>query len=166
MAARLSALRAGRLYPQETSWYTFLLEAEATPRAIVRPEGLGTLKKSTSSETRTGDFPACSIVPQPTTLPRAPLSFCVVQTFIWLYFVDTRHILRTVALLIALKQFCSRDNLIIITLLPSIPRSVSGWELRQNGQFIAYIFSCWNTVILMILSLLFIMVRHTITIKE
>jgi hypothetical protein len=39
----------------------------------VRLEGLGKLKKSTSSGTRTGDLPACSIVPQPTTLPRAPV---------------------------------------------------------------------------------------------
>jgi len=28
---RLSALRTGRLYPQEMSWYSFLLEAESTP---------------------------------------------------------------------------------------------------------------------------------------
>jgi hypothetical protein len=35
----------------------------------VRLEGLGKLKKSTSSGL---DLPACSIVPQPTTLPRAP----------------------------------------------------------------------------------------------
>jgi len=32
---RLSALRTGRLYP----WYSFLLKAESTPRAIVRSEG-------------------------------------------------------------------------------------------------------------------------------
>jgi hypothetical protein len=37
----------------------------------VRLEGLGKLKKSTSSRTRTGDLPACSTVPQTTTLPRA-----------------------------------------------------------------------------------------------
>jgi hypothetical protein len=35
-------------------------------------EGLGKLKKFTSSRTRTGNLPTCSIVPQPTTLPRAP----------------------------------------------------------------------------------------------
>jgi hypothetical protein len=44
------------------------------PRAIVRLEELGKFKKSTSSGTRIGDLPACSIVPQPTTLPRAPYS--------------------------------------------------------------------------------------------
>jgi hypothetical protein len=38
----------------------------------VRPERLGQLKKPTSSGTRTGDLSACSIVHQPTTLPRAP----------------------------------------------------------------------------------------------
>jgi hypothetical protein len=44
-------------------------------RAIVRLEGLGKLKKKfTPSGTRTGDLPACSIVPEPTTLTRAPTS--------------------------------------------------------------------------------------------
>jgi hypothetical protein len=52
----------------EDSWYSFLLEAESAPRAIVRLEGLSKLKKSTSSGNRIGDLPACSIVPQPTTL--------------------------------------------------------------------------------------------------
>jgi hypothetical protein len=42
------------------------------PRAIVRLEGLGKVKKSTSTGTRTGDLPPCSTVPQPTTLPRTP----------------------------------------------------------------------------------------------
>jgi hypothetical protein len=38
----------------------------------VRLEGLGKLKKNPLIGTRTCDLPACSIVPQPTTLPRAP----------------------------------------------------------------------------------------------
>jgi hypothetical protein len=38
-------------------------------RAIVGLEGLGKLKKSKSSRTRTCDLPVRSIVPQPTTLP-------------------------------------------------------------------------------------------------
>jgi hypothetical protein len=42
------------------------------PMAIVRLEELGKLKKSTSSGTQTGDLPACSIVPEPITLPRVP----------------------------------------------------------------------------------------------
>jgi hypothetical protein len=48
----------------------------------VRLEGLGKLKKFTLSGTRTGDLPACSVVPQPTTLPRAPRSY----TLFILYF--------------------------------------------------------------------------------
>jgi hypothetical protein len=28
---RVAALRAGRLYPHETFWYSFMLEAESTP---------------------------------------------------------------------------------------------------------------------------------------
>jgi hypothetical protein len=35
-------------------------------------EGFGQLKKIHLIGTRTRDLPACSIVPQPTTLPRAP----------------------------------------------------------------------------------------------
>jgi hypothetical protein len=45
------------------------------PRAIGRLEGLGQLKISNDLiGTRSRDFPACSIVPKPTTLPRAPHS--------------------------------------------------------------------------------------------
>jgi hypothetical protein len=39
----------------------------------MRLEGLSKLKESTSPGTRTDDLPACSIAPQPTTLPRAVL---------------------------------------------------------------------------------------------
>jgi hypothetical protein len=39
--------------------------------AIVRLEGLGQLKIIHLIEIRTRDLPACSIVPQPTTIPRA-----------------------------------------------------------------------------------------------
>jgi hypothetical protein len=38
----------------------------------VRLEGLGELEKIHRIRTRSSDLPACSIVPQPTTLPRAP----------------------------------------------------------------------------------------------
>jgi hypothetical protein len=45
------------LYPQEDSWYSFLLEAESTPEAIVRLEGLGQLKNPmTSSEIEPATF--------------------------------------------------------------------------------------------------------------
>jgi hypothetical protein len=39
---------------------------------MVRLEGLGKLKKIHILGTRTRDLPACSVVAQPTTLPRAP----------------------------------------------------------------------------------------------
>jgi hypothetical protein len=49
------------------------------PRAIVRLEGLGQLKKKKCNHPITGnrnrDLPACSIVSQPTTRPCAPPSF-------------------------------------------------------------------------------------------
>jgi hypothetical protein len=45
--------------------------------AIVRLEGLGQLKKIHLIGTRTRDLPACSIVPEPTTLPCAPPEACM-----------------------------------------------------------------------------------------
>jgi hypothetical protein len=41
-------------------------------------EGLGKFKNSTSSGIRTGGLPASSIVPQPTTLPRAPIKVKII----------------------------------------------------------------------------------------
>jgi hypothetical protein len=70
MAVSLSALRAGRpLPPQEESWYSFVFEAESTQGKSAL-ERLGKLKKSNELiRTRTRDLPACSIVPQPPTIP-------------------------------------------------------------------------------------------------
>jgi hypothetical protein len=45
-------LRPAALYPQEDFWYSLLLETEST----VRLEGLGKLKKSTSSELEPATF--------------------------------------------------------------------------------------------------------------
>jgi hypothetical protein len=45
----------------------------------VQLEGLGKLKKIHLIETQTHDLPACSIVPQPTTLLRVP------QVYLYLY---------------------------------------------------------------------------------
>jgi hypothetical protein len=36
------------LYPQEDFWYSFLLEAELDPTAILQLEGLGKFKKNPS----------------------------------------------------------------------------------------------------------------------
>jgi hypothetical protein len=76
MAARLSALHAGRFLPPGRFMVLISVRGWVDPRVIVRLEGLGKLKKNTSSRTRTGDLPAYSIVPQPATLPRAPVMSC------------------------------------------------------------------------------------------
>jgi hypothetical protein len=75
MAARLSALCACRFLPPGRFLLLISVRGWVNPRAIVQLEGLGTLKKSTSSGTQTGDLPACSIVPQLTTVPHAPIQW-------------------------------------------------------------------------------------------
>ena len=53
------------LHPRKYSWYSFLLEAESTPGAIM------SLKYSNGTNgNRTRDLPTCSAVPQPTAPPR------------------------------------------------------------------------------------------------
>jgi hypothetical protein len=72
MTVRLSALCAGRLLPPGRFLVLVSVRGSVDPRAIVRLEGLGIFKKSNNLiGIRTRDLPACSIVPQPTALPRA-----------------------------------------------------------------------------------------------
>jgi hypothetical protein len=69
MAARLSALRAGRPLPPRFLFLRFLVlisvRGWVDPRATVRPEGLGKFEKIHLIGTWSRDRPACSIVPQP-----------------------------------------------------------------------------------------------------
>jgi hypothetical protein len=86
MAVRMSALRAGRPLPAGRFLIFIPVRSWVDPRAIVRLERLRQLKKKIQLiETRTRDLPACNIVPEPPTLPRAPL--CRVDGLIRLNFV-------------------------------------------------------------------------------
>jgi hypothetical protein len=73
MAMRLSALRAGRPLPPGRFLVLISVRGRFDPRAIVRLEGLNQLKNSMTS--RELNLPACSIVPQPTKIPRAPYTY-------------------------------------------------------------------------------------------
>jgi hypothetical protein len=67
-----SLVRLPRFIPRIISRNTFLLDY-VDPRAIVRLEGTGKLKKFIHLiRTRTRDLPACSIALQPSTLQHAP----------------------------------------------------------------------------------------------
>jgi hypothetical protein len=65
MVARWSALWAGLFLPPGRFLVLIFVRGWVKPKAIPWLEGLGKLKKSTSSGTRIGYLPASSIVPQP-----------------------------------------------------------------------------------------------------
>jgi hypothetical protein len=74
MAVRLPALSAGRPLSPGRFLVLFSVWNRVDPRAIMRLEVLDQLKKKSNylNGTRTRYFTACNIVPQATTLPRAP----------------------------------------------------------------------------------------------
>jgi hypothetical protein len=74
MVVRLSALCADRPLPPGRFLVLISVTGWVDPRVIVRLEELDKLKKKIHLiGTRSRDFPTCSIVPQPTTLPRSGL---------------------------------------------------------------------------------------------
>jgi hypothetical protein len=67
MAVRLSALRDDRLLPPGRFLILISVRGSVCPKAIVRLEGLGQLKKYNELILNgTHDFPPCRVVPQPT----------------------------------------------------------------------------------------------------
>jgi hypothetical protein len=73
MAVRLSAPSAGRPLPPRRFLVPIYVRGCVDPRVIMRLEGLAQTEKSNDLIWNgTRDLPACSIVPQPITIPRAP----------------------------------------------------------------------------------------------
>jgi hypothetical protein len=73
MAVRLSALSASRPLPPRKIPGTHSCQTMSRPQGHSAAGRIRSIEKFHLIGTRTRDLPACSIVPQPTMLPRAPI---------------------------------------------------------------------------------------------
>jgi hypothetical protein len=78
MAVRLSALRAGRPLPPGRFLVLISVKSLSRPQDHNAAGRIRSVEKSSDLiGNRTRDIPACSVVTQPTTLPRGPESLCI-----------------------------------------------------------------------------------------
>jgi hypothetical protein len=77
MAVWLSASRAGHPLPLGRFLVLISVKRLSLPQGDSAAGSVRSIKKSSDIGNRTRDLPACSTVPQPTTLPRAPNILCV-----------------------------------------------------------------------------------------